>query len=146
MDYRLTISESLQELMQNKGLNNKDLSVKIGVDDSIIGDTINLKSVPKIETIIKICKYFNCSIDFLLGRTDTYKPFSDKERLEFKEIINKLKDLNKTNISRISKAIGVNTSLVYRWINNEISPSTTSLIKLADHFGCSVDFLVGLEH
>ncbi len=145
MDYKTKISENLRELMQNNGLNAKALSLEIGIDDSIIGDTINLKSMPKIETIIKLCKFFNCSIDFLLGRTDTLAPFSKNQPLAFKIVFIKLKNLNKTNVNRVCKAIGVNTSLFYRWLNNKVKPSTESLIKLADHFGCSVDFLVGIE-
>lgn len=49
----------------------KILSDKTGISTGNISDWKSGKSNPNAETLIKLAKYFNCSIDYLLGLTDT---------------------------------------------------------------------------
>lgn len=46
-----------------------------------------------------------------------------------------------TNISQVEKACGLANATIRRW--KESSPSVENLMKVADHLGVSLDFLVG---
>lgn len=48
-----------------------------------------------------------------------------------------------TNKLRLSKDIGVSSSLVSAWVKGGKTPSTENIIALADHFGVTTDFLLG---
>lgn len=59
-------------------------------------------------------------------------------------LIEKIKALcaeRKTNISEVERKCGLANATIRRWDNN--SPTASSLEKVADHFGVSVDYLLG---
>lgn len=51
-------------------ISNKTLSSAIGVSSGNISDWKSGKSKPNIDAITKIADYLDCSVDYLLGRTD----------------------------------------------------------------------------
>lgn len=51
---------------------------------------------------------------------------------------------NKKTAEDLSKAVGVNLSLIYKYLKKRYVPSMPNVIKIADYFNCSIDFLVGL--
>lgn len=48
--------------------------------------------------------------------------------------------------SQLAKRANVSTSLISSYENSERFPSLDMLIKLADIFCCTTDYLLGLEH
>ena len=63
---------------------NKELSEAIGVSTGNISDWKSGKSKPNIDAITKIANYLDCSVDYLLGRTDN--PISHKATAKIKNI------------------------------------------------------------
>lgn len=62
--------ERLKELRKAKGLLGKDLAELINVEPATISNWEKGKRFPKESMLIKIADFFNCSLDYLLGRTD----------------------------------------------------------------------------
>lgn len=58
------------ERLTSLNVSNKDLSQNVGVSSGNISDWKSGRSKPNIDTIIKIADYLDCSVDYLLGRTD----------------------------------------------------------------------------
>lgn len=54
--------------------------------------------------------------------------------------IQELCDLNGTNFSRLSKAVGLSNSTIGGWAYH--TPRSTSLMKIAKYFGCSISDLL----
>lgn len=44
-------------------------------------------SIPNGETLVKLSEYFKCSIDYLLGKTDNLKAYTDSESETERELI-----------------------------------------------------------
>ena len=62
--------------------------------------------------------------------------------------MNRLKQLRiKKNIKQqdLAKALNVTKQSVSNWENNKRLPDVNTLIKLADFYNCSLDYLVGRE-
>ena len=61
----------------------------------------------------------------------------------FKDVFVKL--LQERNVSsyKITKDIGINNGLISTWRNGKNTPSAENLVKLADYFDVSVDYLLG---
>ena len=59
----------------------------------------------------------------------------------FKERFVKL--LQNTTAYQFAKATGFSNGIISRWKTGEVVPSFDNLIKLADYFGVSIDYLVG---
>lgn len=46
--------------------------------------------------------------------------------------------------SELAEAIGAFGAQVSTWETGKVDPSASTLIKIAEYFGCSVDYLLGL--
>lgn len=138
-------SENLQDLLIRKNINKNQFCKQLNISNSSFYKIFNHSRQPKIDTLLKIASYFNCSLDFLLGRTENETALAGGKRVPLKVPFNKQLKINNTNINRVANSIGTNTATIYRWLNNETYPTIEYLIKLADYFGCTVDYLVGLE-
>ena len=62
--------KNLRKLMQSKDITQINLSMAIEVSQETISAYLNGKAKPKIETLLKLAEYFNCTTDYLLDRTD----------------------------------------------------------------------------
>lgn len=49
------------------------------------------------------------------------------------------------NSREIAKEIGIGKSTIYEYLSANKMPTLQNLIKLADYFGCSIDFLFGQD-
>lgn len=59
--------ENLKLLRQDKGLGQVDLAKELGVSKGIISLWENGLREPNMSSLITIAKYFNVSIDYLVG-------------------------------------------------------------------------------
>lgn len=60
----------LKELREQKGLSQDAFSKDIGVSQSTVGNWESGTRHPKMDVLEKIARYFDVSIDYLLGRSD----------------------------------------------------------------------------
>lgn len=60
----------LRELREKKELLSKDLAKIMSVEPATITNWEKGNRFPKDDILIKIADYFDCSLDYLLGRTD----------------------------------------------------------------------------
>lgn len=101
--------------------------------------------LPDIAVLIRIADLFHCSLDFLLGRSP------EAQRVEFRPVppfpqqLAFLLEYFHTNKYRLCKQIPITHSVIYNWQRGVYAPSLDYIIKLADHFDCSVDFVIGRE-
>ena len=62
--------ERFYNLCISKGTKPNPLAKEIGISSGIITKWKTIGTLPNGETLIKIADYLDCSIDYLLGRTD----------------------------------------------------------------------------
>lgn len=59
------------------------------------------------------------------------------------ETISELLIINNLSANAFGKKIGVSGSIVARWIRENVPLKLTNLLKVAESFGCSVDYICG---
>lgn len=65
------IGNRIKYLRENEKLTQKDLAIKLGLKgETAIANYEAGYSIPKDEIKFKMCELFNCSIDYLLGKSD----------------------------------------------------------------------------
>lgn len=64
------IGERLKELLTQKGMEQKDLAIKLNLSPQTISGYITGYRVPNPDTLIKLADELNTTTDYLLGRTD----------------------------------------------------------------------------
>lgn len=140
------LSEMLKELMREKNLDQKTFARDIGISESRITDYIHNEKLPTVENLIKMADYFHCSTDLLLGRKyeSTHENFNPPAPIA-ERIVYLTKYFGYTP-KRIFAESDIKKSRYYQWINGERKPSLDNLIKFADLFDCSVDFVLGREN
>lgn len=66
----LQITNKLKDLCKIKGVSIATLLASCGLTKSFIYDLEKRNTSPSCDKITKIADYFDCSVDYLLGRTD----------------------------------------------------------------------------
>lgn len=66
MDFRYR----LINLRRESNLTGEELGKKLGLTKTAISLWESGKNQPNINVLIKLCDIFNCSLDYLVGRTD----------------------------------------------------------------------------
>lgn len=64
-------SERLIQLRKNRGISQIALAKEIGVSSRIYQEYEYGKSEPKMSNLVSIADFFDVSMDYLSGRTDT---------------------------------------------------------------------------
>ncbi len=124
-------------------LNEREISIKDFCDSLNLGKNAVYdfdKHLPSVETAIKISKFFDLSIDYLLGRgedasasaCDEKNFYGNLTKLLAEEGLSKRKFIEKLHLSR---------DAFTRWKNGQ-TPRLSTLIDIADYFACAVDELM----
>jgi len=66
---------------------------------------------------------------------------------KFSERLKELIFENNITVKKLSQIIDCSENSIYDWLTGEINfvPSVANLVKLADYFKCSLEFLLGIE-
>lgn len=64
----------LEELRKAKGISQETLAKELNMTQQRISAYEKGKREPDIETIKQLAKYFNCTTDYLLGKSDIRNP------------------------------------------------------------------------
>lgn len=146
MDNLSKLSEQLAELMSEDGYMQTSLAQAMGMANANLSLYLADKAMPNFKDFVALIEFFHCSADFLIGRTEypkretNYKPvqpFGTRLR-------SILAERNETQYAFI-KSTGISWSILHGWLTGKTLPSLDNLLKLARHFECSVDFLLGRE-
>ncbi len=136
--------ERLKVLRKRRGISQRDLAVALHVSPNTLNQWERGKREPSFDSVSVIADYFDVSGDFLLGR-DKSPCASDSKNAN---IMLKLKELRtKDAISQTTFAniLGVSRSTVAMWETDKSQPDLDFVVKIADYFGVTVDYLLGRE-
>ena len=145
MDNLSLFVETLQGIMIARNIKPKDIKEVTKISLPVIYEWLKKAAVPKLNSLILLSEYFQCSIDYLCGRTynDVFvkaaNPIPFPERFRF--ILNK----SGVPIRKLSAETKISTSGIQRFLKGTGKPLFDNLIILAAYFGCSIDYLVGRE-
>ena len=135
-------SERLAELMKEKGVNTVTLGAAIGVSDETVRRWRNGQRSVLLPQLEKLADYFECSLDFLAGRTDAVWEGPSRKMPPFYDRLRSV--MSEKGVSRylLVRELPVYDSYFSNWKKGE-SPNLLTLILLADYLGVTIDRLVG---
>jgi len=140
----MNFGESLASIMIERDVSSQILAANLGVSVVSVNRWKTGKINIALSYLVMLCQCFECSLDYLLGRTDTnIKP----RRFEINNF--------GTQVRNVMKSKGITTyqlqnetrysgGYFYDW-DNGADPKLSTLFELANYFKCSLDELVGLE-
>lgn len=138
-------AEILKDLIDEKGLSLRALAKESGVSAVQYGRYLK-GTYPKANIATKIALYFDVSLDYLFGITDTIptKHFGNADlSLFLPRYYEALKGANITHW-KLSQKTDLSESALRHWKAGD-TPSMESLIIIATNLSSSIDYLVGRE-
>ncbi len=153
--------QRLKELREERNLTQNDVAVAIQTSQRNIGRWENHSNEPSASYVIKLADFFQVSTDYLLGRTDDFgnvsiqssvphlseESFNKKicggNEMPFSHRLKELRYECGLTQKEVSDAVGSTQSNLGKWENNKIQPAADMVVKLADFFQVSTDYLLG---
>ena len=136
--------ESLSELIMQANLTPTEFAKQIGCGKGTISRYLHEQKMPDVDLLIRMADFFNCSTDYLLGReTEKYTRIFVKPCPTFQERLPKLCKELKITKYQLQKQTGIAESAIYSWQSGTNKPRLDNLIKIAEAFDCSLDFILG---
>jgi transcriptional regulator with XRE-family HTH domain len=144
----------LMEKFQNQAIDRGHFAKKCNISYNAVTQLLNAKRLnPDISTLLKIAKYFRCTIDEVIGRERNYivsknyelKEISlEKALLNLKNFVISKLDKDKIKSDELAQKFGVSTFTIDGLITGKKKSIRTPLIvKLADDSEISIDKIVG---
>ena len=144
MEHMSNFVENLRDLLFDNHLTISMLAERVGVSE-VAAYSYLRGQLPDIAVLIRMADCFHCSLDFLLGRTPELQHMNFLPVPPFPAQLAFLLEYYHVKKYRLCKEVPITHSVFFNWQNGVYSPSLESVVKLADYFGCSVDFVLGRE-
>ncbi|WP_295764130.1 helix-turn-helix domain-containing protein [uncultured Oscillibacter sp.] len=87
-------TECFREILQSKNITGYRIAKETGISQGLMASYIRGEKIPTVNNLVKIANFLDCSIDYLLGRTD--RPEVNKQTVSKSNI-----DLQKPNLSDV---------------------------------------------
>ena len=102
----MSFGDKLRELRRRKKWSQDELGSKVGIHGRHIGKYENGQVMPNAETLIKIAKVFDVSVDYLLFDSPSQTPqeIYDNELLEYLAEVSKMDEQDKLVIKSLIEA------------------------------------------
>ena len=140
-------SDILKKLRKENHITQEALALKIGVERSSIGKYEASGVIPSIDVLLKIADLFNVTLDYLLGRDMLNNNTNCTESREDKNMFSlRLKELRIKNgmyQKDVAKILGIERTTYVKYETGVTEPDIKTLIKLADIFNVTLDYLLG---
>lgn len=136
-NYNAPLPSRLRQLMDASGHTQADLASHLGITRQSVSAYMDGSANPSPSAVVSIAKFLDVSTDYLLGNTECQNDMTMCDRIKSLCVESGL------TIKTLEKELGFGNGVIRRW--NESSPSINSVIRVADYFNVSVDWLCGLS-
>lgn len=118
------VADKINLLLKEKNKTQKTMLEDCGLNKNAISTMLSRASMPKADNLAKIADYLDCSVDYLLGRTD------DCTKIKSSTILaKKIKDTNiESDIIEDTSIVGIdieNTNIGSTYRKNNVEPTIT---------------------
>jgi len=141
---KATFSERISELKQEKEISSHDLATVVGVDRRTIDCWRSGDYQLQLNHAIKLADFFECSLEYLMGRSDDVTKYTFKPCPPFYSRF--LAVLGERGITtyRLRKDSPIKGGHLSKW-KEGCNPLMVTLITVANYLDVSLDYLVGRE-
>lgn len=138
--------ESLKDLLMENNLNYAILTKDLNLSTGTISAYFCNGTYPTTPIAIKLANYFNCSLDYLFGISETK---DIKYKIDYKSICKNFvnnfeKCLRQSGISnaKAMRELGIRENALYRW-KAGVTPRMSNIVTIAKYLNVSIDYLLG---
>lgn len=137
-------AERLNDLMLDRNVKPERLAAAINVSVQTVYAWKTGKQQIFLSTLISLCEFLKCSVEFITGRSETELGFMPVTPPPFSQAIRKIMKQKGISTYKLRKDTRYDGSYFVRW-DQGAKPYLSTLAELSDYFGCTIDQLVGRE-
>lgn len=140
----MKFKDRFRMLLDEEDITAKKLGKKIGIDTTSIYFYLR-GSLPNIENAVKLANHFNCTLNYLFALDSYPDEYDFSTTFNMDNFYSKYDNLlHSKNCSHyyLSGVIGLCESSKDAWKKGAI-PKMEALIKIAQYFDVSIDYLIG---
>ncbi len=140
------MSIKYKNLREDNDLKQSDIAQQLGVKVPTYSKWEQLANDMPLDKCNQLANYYNVSIDYLLGLTDTkqYDNYSGNlNPILTKERITKLRKEKKEGQIKLAKKLGFTKSTYAYYETGKVVPTVLKLLVIATYHHCSMDYLMG---
>lgn len=138
-------SEVLNELMNNQNIDDKTLANKLNIPITTLRSWLDGSNKISLNHAIVVSDYFQCSLEFLFGKTDTKLDFTIQPVKSFYQSLMDFMTRNKISRYSVVKNSRFSNGHFSSW-KSGTEPTLIVVAELAEYFNCTIDQLVGREN
>lgn len=139
----------LRNMREDRDLTQTNIAEILHCTKQNYGQIENGKVIPSIKQMVILSNYYNVSIDYILARSTAPMPYSKKQIFDYSFLIKRIVTLRKHNNYKqvyIAKEVLNMSQAMYSHIENMVYQlDLISLIKLADLYSVSINYVLGFE-
>ena len=144
--YMETFVNRLRDLIKDNNIDNNELAKVLALSNvNRIYPWLNCEYYPSTKILIQMADYFKCTLEYLLGRTEDNNFSKIKRTSKFEDRLKQIMENKKIRkIDMINNGICSPSSFTL-WFKEHRTPQIETVIKLADYFKATIDYLLGRE-
>lgn len=127
----------------NYGQTLTEIRQLMGISTASFSNALQYGVIPTPKTLIKIANFFQVSLSYLLGKSNSNDFSPALKPISFHERFAELCQENSVTNYKVSSACGFDSSIITRWFQKDYLPSLEILEVLCDYFKVSPDYLLG---
>lgn len=144
MDILSGFKNTFNELLRERNVSEREFAKQLNTLPSVVSEWKNKSIDIKLKSLIKIADFFECSLEFLCGRSAICVDYSSKPCPPFGErLAEVLKEVGCSSY-KLLKNTAISPAQYHYW-RKGTEPRLTSLGVIADYLEISLDYLVGRE-
>ena len=103
MDMKSELPARLGKLRREKGLSQRQAASDLGVSQAVLSHYENDTREPKLEFVIKACKYYRVTADYMLGQTNERRTGASRLSGSIRDVLDMLDVLRNEETVLIEK-------------------------------------------
>lgn len=124
--------------------NRTEIAGTVGITYATFVKIYNYGIFPTVPILIKIADFFNVSIEYLIGNTESDYFVKSDGGSTFQTRLEELRQKNGiSTIYELSQRIHIHRNNIAQWIKKDYLPSIDDLSIIASLFDVSIDYLLG---
>ena len=139
---------NIKQLRSDFKISQLQLAKETGLATSQLSFWENGERTPLANGAIILSRYFQVSTDYILKVSEDNTPVYRTDNFDcdmtvFNKRLAELRIKNNLSQGKLAKNVGLSQPAIYYWELGKRTPNAQAIVKLANYFGVTTDYLLG---